>query len=49
MELKSLQNIEKVLTDTFNKAGTGTTLAKNLSNSLTKIRPLLKEYEQLQI
>jgi hypothetical protein len=45
MELKSLQNIEKAITETFNKAGPGTALAKNLSDSLAKIRPLLKEYE----
>jgi len=49
MEKGSLQSIERALNDTLSKAGSGTTLAKNLTASLTKIRPLLKEYEQLQL
>ena len=48
-DLRSLQDIEKALSGAFEKAGAGTTIAKGLRDSLTKIRPLLKEYEQLQI
>ena len=48
-DLRSLQDIEKALSGAFEKAGTGTAIAKGLKDSLAKIRPLLKEYEQLQI
>ena len=46
-ELNSLKKIESSLKETLNKTNPGSALAKELTASLTKLRPMIAEYEKL--